>query len=97
MNRASFFLLGCLSLTGTTVADEPVAQAIATQTNRLASAYLCESVKGDRSPFGLAMSTQCRNRQRAEFDAIQDQKPLRDCMKPGNVIDDDVRKCMKGL
>lgn len=28
---------------------------------------------------------------------MQAEKRLNDCIKPGNLIDDDVRKCMKGL
>jgi len=28
---------------------------------------------------------------------VPERKTLRECIKPGNVIDDDVRKCMKGM
>jgi len=67
------------------------------QAQKLANASLCESFKGDRSAFGQAMNKQCQNRKRADFDAIQDEKTLKDCIKPANLIDDDVRKCMKGI
>ncbi|TDV72656.1 hypothetical protein EC915_101802 [Pseudomonas sp. LP_7_YM] len=78
-------------------AADPVTLPMAIQIQKLADASLCEAYKGDASPFGKAMSKHCRDRHRAEFEALQDEKPLRACIKPGNVIDDDVRKCMKGI
>ena len=78
-------------------AVDPYALPMAIQMQKLANASMCESYKGDKSALGRAMNKQCRDRAKAEFEEIQDEKPLRDCMKPGNVIDDDVRKCMKGL
>lgn len=88
-------LLSCTSINAS--AADPVTQPMIIQVQKLANASLCESFKGDPSAFGEAMTKQCQNRKRAEFDAIQDQKPLKACIKPGNVIDDDVRKCMKGI
>ena len=86
-------------LTSTSLAAwaDPVTLPMIIQMQKLANASMCESYKGDTSPLGKAMNKQCRNRARAEFEAIQDEKPLRDCIKPGNVIDEDVRKCMKGI
>ncbi|WP_367279061.1 hypothetical protein [Pseudomonas sp.] len=95
MKRMSVILMICSSANAW--AADPVVTPFVVQLQRTANASLCESYKGDRSPMGLAMNKQCRNRAHAEFEEIQDEKPLRDCMKPGNVIDDDVRKCMKGL
>lgn len=80
-----------------TWAVDPVALPLAIQIQRNANASMCESYKGDKSPLGKAMNKQCRNRAKAEFEEMPDEKSLKDCMKPGNVIDDDVRKCMKGL
>ncbi|MGV8860135.1 MAG: hypothetical protein ACOH2O_04870 [Pseudomonas sp.] len=80
-----------------TWAADPAATALVIQMQRAANASMCESYKGDKTPLGKAMNKQCSNRAKAEFEEMQDEKPLKDCMKPGNVIDDDVRKCMKGL
>ncbi len=86
-------------LTSTSLAAwaDPVTLPMIIQMQKLANASMCESYKDNTSPLGKAMNKQCRNRARAEFEAIQDEKPLRDCIKPGNVIDEDVRKCMKGI
>lgn len=95
MRYAIAVLLMCMSFKLWAV--DSVAQSTIVQAQKLANASLCESYKGDTSSFGKVMNQQCRARQRADFDAIQDQKTLKDCIKPGNVIDDDVRKCMKGI
>jgi len=97
MKRATtiLFLLCCTSANA--LAADPVTLPVIIQVQKLANASVCEAYKGDASSLGKAITRQCRNRERAEFDAIGDKKPLKDCMKPGNVIDDDVRKCMKGI
>ena len=51
--------------------------AMIIQVQKLANASLGESFNGDPSAFGQAMTKQCQNRKRAEFDAIQGQKPLK--------------------
>ncbi|WP_341957923.1 hypothetical protein [Pseudomonas sp. RC10] len=95
MNRVLAALLICASFNAGSVVS--IAHTVASQASTFANATLCESLKVDHSPFGLALDKQCRNRQRVEFDELQDRKPLQDCIKPGNVIDDDVRKCVKGI
>lgn len=87
------FLLSCTSINAS--AADPVTQPMSIPVQKLAN--VCEFLKGDPSAFGRAVNKQCQNRKRADFDAIKDEKPLKDCIKPGNVIDDDVRKCMKGI
>lgn len=88
-------LVACTSL-GAWAAD-PVTLPMVIQLQKIANASTCESYKGDTSPVGKAINKQCRNRVKAEFEEMQDEKPLKECIKPNNVIDDDVRKCMKGL
>ncbi|MCD5972032.1 hypothetical protein [Pseudomonas quasicaspiana] len=92
---AALFLFICPSLPAFAV--DPVMLPMVVQMQKTANAAMCESYKGSTSPIGIAMNKQCQNREKAEFEGIQDAKPLKDCIKPGNVIDDDVRKCMKGL
>jgi hypothetical protein len=65
--------------------------------HQLNNAFLCQAFKGDRTSFGKGMQTRCANQAAAEFVALPELRSLKDCIKPGNVIDEDVRKCMKGL
>jgi hypothetical protein len=95
MKTTTAILLACASF-GAWAAD-PVTQPMVMQIQKFANASVCESYKGDKSPLGKSITQNCKNRQRAEFEALEDEKPLKDCIKPGNVIDDDVRKCMKGI
>lgn len=95
MKLATGLLMACTSL-GAWAAD-PATLPMVIQMQKFANASMCESYKGDKSPLGKVMNKNCRAREQAEFEQIQDEKPLKDCIKPGNVIDDDVRKCMKGL
>jgi hypothetical protein len=86
-----------LLATGQVWAIDPVNVPLAVQMQRAANLSICETYKGDKSPFGQAMNRRCREQATAEFNDMQDQRSLKECIKPGNVIDDDVRKCMKGL
>lgn len=95
MHRAMTLLMGFTSLAAW--AADPATLPMVIQMQKIANATMCESYKGDTSGLGKAMNKQCRNRAKAEFDEIREAKPLKDCMKPGNLIDDDVRKCMKGI
>ncbi|SDT19326.1 hypothetical protein SAMN05216598_4356 [Pseudomonas asplenii] len=76
---------------------QSITQPVVAQVQKTADSMLCATYKGEHSAFGKAMNKQCRDRARAEFDSLPDEKSLKDCIKPGNVINDDVRKCMKGL
>ncbi|RMT26409.1 hypothetical protein [Pseudomonas amygdali] len=95
MKRIIATLIACISSPAWAV--DPATLPMVVQMQKAANAATCESYKGDTSPLGKAVKKQCRNRAKAEFEDMQDEKPLRDCGKPGNVIDDDVRKCMKGM
>lgn len=78
-------------------AAEPNLDRLSNGIHSLSNAFLCDTFKGVRTGLGNAIETQCTQRAAAEFAAIPDQKTLRECIKPGNVIDEDVRKCMKGM
>jgi hypothetical protein len=95
MRNAMMLLIGFTGLAAH--AADPVTLPMAIQMQKIANASMCESYKGDTSPLGKAVSKSCKNRAKADFEALQDEKTLKDCIKPGNVIDDDVRACMKGL
>ena len=95
MKRTMVVLIACTSSPAWAI--DPVTLPMVVQMQKTANATMCESYKGDTSPLGKAMNKQCHNRAKAEFEEMQDEKQLKDCIKPGNVIDDDVRKCMKGL
>ncbi|MEE4752723.1 hypothetical protein V2K79_11725 [Pseudomonas alliivorans] len=101
MNRTLAFVLACISLpvwsaSLITFVAKPLGKHIQT----LSNAFACEVTAG--MP-GASRSPQCRNRNNPaptnsrELDNATDVKTLRECMKPNNLIDEDVRKCMKGI
>ncbi len=50
------------------------------------------------SPMGEAARSQLRAQERAEMEANRGPvRSVRECMKPGNVIDQDVQECAQGL
>jgi len=65
--------------------------------NQLSNAFVCDTFRGDLSGVGKTIQAQCSKRAATDFAAMPERKSLRECIKPGNVIDDDVRKCMKGM
>ncbi|BAN50574.1 hypothetical protein [Metapseudomonas resinovorans] len=53
---------------------------------------------GTDGPLGDAARSNLQSRQQAEREANRGtRKPMKECIKPGNVIDDDVKECMEGL
>lgn len=59
--------------------------------------FVYQIFKDQNTPMGQAVR---RNRRDAENRAIRSApqiKSARECAKPGNVIDEDVRRCMKGM
>ncbi|KQQ55599.1 hypothetical protein ASF84_09665 [Pseudomonas sp. Leaf127] len=77
-----------------------VAQPLGKHMQTLSNAFVCDVMAG--TP-GINNTPQCRDRnnpartESRELDRTADRKTLRECMKPDNLIDEDVRKCMKGL
>lgn len=101
MKRALVFMLTCVSVpTWSADSFSSIAKPIGKHMHTLGNAFACELLAGTR---GFANAPQCRDRNASalsdyrEFDKSADKKTLRECMKPDNLIDDDVRKCMKGL
>lgn len=96
--RMMLWLLSC-ALPSMAWAAPPGKSLGAQVINRLTDAAICSTYEGDTSGFGKAMKKHCSAPQRkaqADFDRSANQRTLQDCIKPGNLIDDDVRKCMKG-
>ncbi|MBI6576183.1 hypothetical protein YA0001_16185 [Pseudomonas viridiflava] len=101
MNRTLTFVLVCISLpvwsaSPITFVATPLSKHIQT----LSNAFACEVTAG--MP-GARKSPQCRNGNNpaltnsSDLDKTADRKTLRECMKPDNLIDENVRACMKGL
>lgn len=97
MKRTLMFVLVVSSSSAWSASS--IQQPIAKHLHTLSSAFACEIMTGT----SLGGTTQCRNRNNPartkarQFDKAADKKALRECIKPGNLIDDDVRKCMNGL
>ena len=64
---------------------------------QVADEWVYQTLKDQDTPLGQAVR---KNQRDAENQAIRSApqiKSARECAKPGNVIDEDVRRCMKGL
>ncbi|MOA53741.1 hypothetical protein D3C78_1772430 [compost metagenome] len=53
--------------------------------------------KDQNTPMGQAIRKNRRDAENREIRSAPQIKSARECAKPGNVIDDDVRRCMKGM
>ena len=78
-------------------AAEPNRGPLGSSINQLSRALVCDAFQNGLTGVGKAIKDQCADQAAAEFAAVPERKTLRECIKPGNVIDDDVRKCMKGM
>jgi len=58
---------------------------------------VCVMFANDTGSVGTAVRRQCIQQAQQDFDRQPDRRTLQDCIKPGSLIDDDVRNCMKGL
>ncbi|MGM8937003.1 hypothetical protein ACS8E9_19370 [Pseudomonas neustonica] len=57
-----------------------------------------QSLADNDTPMGQAARNQLRARERAEMEANRGpMRSVRECMKPGNVIDQDVQECAQGI
>lgn len=56
-----------------------------------------QTFKDVEGGMGDAVRAQKRERENKEIRSLPQVKTARECAKPGNVIDEDVRRCMKGL
>lgn len=88
---------GCIA---STASADSLRSSIAKNIHRLGNAFACEVLTGTSS---LNKTPQCRGGKTAArvddpaIDNVADRRSLQECIKPGNLIDEDVRKCMKGL
>ena len=53
--------------------------------------------KDQDTPMGQAVRKNRRDAENREIRSAPQVKSARECVKPGNVIDEDVRRCMKGM
>ncbi|MNZ33334.1 hypothetical protein D3C78_506790 [compost metagenome] len=53
--------------------------------------------KDQDTPMGQAIRRNRRDAENREIRSAPQIKSARECAKPGNVIDEDVRRCMKGM
>ena len=57
-----------------------------------------EFFAGAKGPMGEAARANLRSQDRREREANRGvRRTMKDCIKPGNVIDDDVKECIDGL
>ncbi|QXG27069.1 hypothetical protein KTT56_09570 [Pseudomonas viridiflava] len=101
MNRTLTFVLACISLPAWSASPNAFeATPLSKHIHTLSNAFACEVTA--RMP-GARKSPKCRNGNNPALtnsrglDKTADRKTLRECMKPDNLIDEDVRTCMKGI
>ncbi len=56
-----------------------------------------QMLKDQDTPMGQAVRRNRREAENREIRSAPQIKSARECAKPGNVIDEDVRRCMKGM
>lgn len=76
-------------------AVRPAAEAYGKAMNRLVNEYMAGASKG---PLGDAARANLKAQDQREREANRGvRRTMKECIKPGNVIDDDVKECMDGL
>lgn len=74
-------------------AIRPAAEAYSKTMNRLVS----ELFAGSNSPMGEAARANLKAQDKREREANRGvRRTMKECIKPGNVIDDDVKECIDG-
>lgn len=71
-------------------AVRPAAEAYSRTVNRLFNEYMAGASKG---PLGDAARANLKAQGEADRGV---RRTMKECIKPGNVIDDDVKECMEG-
>ncbi|WP_425221245.1 hypothetical protein [Pseudomonas sp.] len=78
-------------------ATEAIQPAVEAYTDYIEKSFLQTFADNDSS-LGQAARNQLRAQERAEMEANRGPvRSVRECMKPGNVIDQDVQECAQGL
>lgn len=76
-------------------AMRPAAEAYGKTMNRLVNEYMAGASKG---PLGDAARANLKAQDQREREANRGvRRTMKECIKPGNVIDDDVKECTEGL
>ena len=76
-------------------AVRPAAEAYGKTMNRLVNEYMAGASKG---PLGDAARANLKAQDQREREANRGvRRTMKECIKPGNVIDDDVKECIEGL
>lgn len=104
MKRAAIFALAIVSLAAN--ADDKTALSKAIDTIRPAtdaaadyvSKSIMQSLSGNDTPMGRAARNNLERQAKAEREANRGtRKTMKECIKPGNVIDEDVQECIMGM
>ena len=72
----------------------PAAEAYGKTVNTLVSEFFA----GSKGPMGEAARANLKSQDLREREANRGvRRTMKECIKPGNVIDDDVKECLEGL
>ncbi|MDT3710913.1 MAG: hypothetical protein ROZ65_12405 [Pseudomonadaceae bacterium] len=75
-------------------AMRPAAEAYGNTMTRLVNEYFA----GSKGVLGEAARANLKAQDKREREANRGvRRPMKECIKPGSVIDDDVKECMEGL
>ena len=104
MKKTAAITLMLLSITASAEDKTALAQAVDAMepavkayTDYIETSVLQTFADND-TPMGQAARNHLRARERAEMEANRGpMRSVRECMKPGNVIDQDVQECAQGL
>jgi hypothetical protein len=85
--------------------SKPVATQVGDALRPAAEAYgkgmqklVNELFAGSKGPMGEAARANLKTQDKREREANRGvRRTMKECIKPGNVIDDDVKECMEGL
>lgn len=104
MKRVAILALAIVSLAAN--ADDKTALSEAIETIRPAtdaavdyvSKSIMQSLSGNDTPMGRAARDNLERQAKAEKEANRGtRKTMKECIKPGNVIDEDVHECITGM
>ncbi|MGY0521965.1 hypothetical protein [Pseudomonas aeruginosa] len=91
-NQKVFFRVSLATQAGEATA--PIAEAIGSGFSRIVTEFMAgtDGMAGDAARKSLKMQDK---REREANRGVR--KTMKECIKPGNVIDDDVKECLEGL
>lgn len=72
----------------------PAAEAYGNTVNTLVNEFFA----GSKGPMGEAARSNLKSQDQREHEANRGvRRTMKECIKPGNVIDDDVKECIEGI